>query len=110
MNEHKIPSDLRSFQPHLHQTTFNSLIKFIFTELELLRQWLDAIEIHNRKLARFLCKVIPVQCPFARNISFLGRTVAHIPPLCKLNPFYEQLVGLRFRAACYLVEQCGESI
>jgi hypothetical protein len=78
--------------------------------LEALRYWLDTIKIQNRNLARFLCRVIPVQCPFERDVILFGRKVAHIPPLCKLNPFYEQLVGLRFRAACYLVEQCGESI
>jgi hypothetical protein len=110
MNEHKTPSDLKSSQPSFPQATVHSLIKFIFIGLEFLRQWLDTIEINNRKLARFVCKLIPVQCPFARDINFLGRTIAHIPPLCKLNPFYEQLVGLRFRAACYLVEQCGESV
>ncbi|NJM87508.1 MAG: nitrogenase [Hydrococcus sp. RU_2_2] len=77
--------------------------------LTIIRHWFDAIEIRDRKLARFLCKVIPVQCPFERDIQFFGRTLAHIPPLCKLNPFYDQLAYLRFRALCYLVEQCGES-
>jgi hypothetical protein len=78
--------------------------------LAVARHRFDAIEIRDRKLARFLCKVIPVQCPFERDIKFLGRTLAHIPPLCKLNPFYDQLAYLRFRALCYLVEQCGESV
>jgi hypothetical protein len=41
---------------------------------------------------------------------FFGRKLAHIPPLCKLNPLYEQLVGLRFRSMCYLVDECGEAI
>lgn len=96
------------------RTLFNlpihSLVQLTFHWLETARQWLDAVEVHNRKLAHFLCHVIPSQCPFERDIKFLGRQVAHIPPLCKLNPFYEQLVGLRFRALCYLVEQCGETI
>jgi hypothetical protein len=30
--------------------------------------------------------------------------------MCKLNPFYEQLVGLRFKALCYLADVCGEDI
>jgi hypothetical protein len=55
-------------------------------------------------------KMIPAQCPFERDIKIFGRTVAHIPPLCKLNPLYDQLVGLRFRALCYLVDVCGEDI
>ncbi|NET34920.1 MAG: nitrogenase [Cyanothece sp. SIO1E1] len=81
-----------------------------FDLLEPFRQWLDQIEIKHHTLARFLAKVVPAQCPFERDINLWGRTVAHIPPLCKLNPFYEQVVGLRFRALCYLVDQCGEDI
>jgi hypothetical protein len=78
--------------------------------LQPVRQWLDDIEIQDRKLARLVSKVIPAQCPFERDIKLFGHPVAHIPPLCKLNPLYEQLVGLRFRALCYLVDQCGEDI
>jgi hypothetical protein len=78
--------------------------------LKPLRHWLDGIEIHDPKQARFVSKMIPAQCPFERDIKILGRTVAHIPPLCKLNPLYDQLVGLRFRALCYLVDVCGEDI
>ncbi|BAY95690.1 MULTISPECIES: Mo-dependent nitrogenase C-terminal domain-containing protein [unclassified Tolypothrix] len=67
-----------------------------------IRKKLDTIEIHNSKLARFLCKVIPASCPFASDIKLFGNLIIHIPPLCKLNPLYEQLIGLRFRAICYL--------
>jgi hypothetical protein len=81
-----------------------------FELLQPVRQWLDEIEIHDRKLARFLSKAIPAQCPFERDIKVFGYLVVHIPPLCKLNPLYEQLVGLRFRALCYLVDRCGEDI
>ncbi|MBD2614445.1 MAG: Mo-dependent nitrogenase C-terminal domain-containing protein [Nostoc sp. ZfuVER08] len=78
--------------------------------LQPLRQWLDKIEIQNRKLAKFIAKLIPAQCPFERDIMLFGRKVAHIPPMCKLNPLYDEFVGLRFRALCYLVDQCGEDI
>jgi hypothetical protein len=78
--------------------------------LQPLRRWLDGIEIHNPKQARFVSHMIPAQCPFERDLKIFGRTVAHIPPLCKLNPLYDQLVGLRFRALCYLVDVCGEDI
>jgi hypothetical protein len=78
--------------------------------LQWLRSKFDHIEFHDPQLARFTSKIIPAQCPFERDIKLFGKKVAHIPPLCKLNPFYEQLVGLRFRALCYLVEQCGEDI
>jgi hypothetical protein len=78
--------------------------------LQPLREWLDELEIQNRKLAHFIAKLIPAQCPFERDIVLFGRTIAHIPPMCKLNPLYDQFVGLRFRALCYLVDQCGEDI
>jgi hypothetical protein len=78
--------------------------------LNPIRQWLDNLEIHNPEVALFLYRVIPAQCPFARDIKLFGYTILHIPPLCKLNPFYEQLMGLRFRAMCYLVDECGMTI
>lgn len=78
--------------------------------LQPLRQWLDSLEIQNRKLAKFIAKLIPAQCPFERDIVLFGRKIAHIPPMCKLNPLYDQLVFLRFRALCYLADVCGEDI
>ncbi|QLE56042.1 Mo-dependent nitrogenase C-terminal domain-containing protein [Nostoc sp. TCL26-01] len=81
-----------------------------FDLLQPFRQWLDTIEIQNRKLAYFIAKLIPAQCPFERDLVLFGRIIAHIPPMCKLNPLYDQFVGLRFRALCYLVDQCGEDI
>ena len=78
--------------------------------LQPLRQVLDAVEFHNPKVARLLCQIIPASCPFERDIQVFGHTLFHIPPLCKLNPFYEQFVGLRFRALCYLADECGECI
>jgi hypothetical protein len=75
-----------------------------------LRQWLDQIEIQNPKLAHLICRLIPAQCPFERDVVLFGHTLLHIPPLCKLNPLYEQVVSLRFRALCYLVDECGEDI
>jgi len=75
-----------------------------------LRQWLDSREIHNAKLAHFLCNFIPAQCPFERNITLFGRKLFHIPPMCKLNPLYYEVVNLRFRALCYLADECGEDV
>lgn len=75
-----------------------------------LRDWLDGLEIKDPRVARFLCKMIPSQCPFERDITLFGRKIVHIPPLCKINPLYEQLVGLRFRALSYLADECGEDI
>jgi tellurite resistance protein len=75
-----------------------------------LRDWLDQLEIQDPRVARFLCKMIPSQCPFERDVTLFGRKIVHIPPLCKLNPLYEQLVGLRFRALSYLADECGEDV
>jgi len=74
------------------------------------QQWLDNLEIENRQTARRIVNLIPAQCPFARTISIRGRAILSIPPLCKLNPVYEQLVSLRFRALCFLADRCGEDI
>jgi hypothetical protein len=78
--------------------------------LKPLKQWLDNLEVRNSHLAHQICKSIPAQCPFERDVKFWGRILFHIPPMCKLNPIYDQLVGLRFRALCYLVDECGEDI
>ena len=75
-----------------------------------LQQWLDNLEIKEEQTARHIVKLIPAQCPFAREIRMFGKAVFRIPPLCKLNPCYEQLVGLRFRALCFLADYCGEDI
>ncbi|MBD2313569.1 Mo-dependent nitrogenase C-terminal domain-containing protein [Desertifilum sp. FACHB-1129] len=78
--------------------------------LKPLRQWLDECPVRDRQLAHFLCKLIPTQCPFERDIQLFGRTLLHIPPMCKLNPLYNEVVGLRFRALCYLADECGEDV
>ena len=55
--------------------------------LKPVRQWLDGLDIQDPEVARFLCKMIPSQCPFERDITLFGKKVVHIPPMCKLNPF-----------------------
>ncbi|MBD2211082.1 TerB family tellurite resistance protein [Nostoc linckia FACHB-104] len=75
-----------------------------------LRHWMDGLDIQDPRVARFLCKMIPSQCPFERDVKLFGRKIVHIPPLCKINPLYEQMVGLRFRALSYLADDCGEDI
>lgn len=78
--------------------------------LQLLQQWLDNVEIQEEQVARRLVKLIPAQCPFAREVRVFGRVIFRIPPLCKLNPLYEQLIALRFRALCFLADRCGEDV
>ncbi len=74
------------------------------------REWLDQLEVHDPRLARFVCKLIPSQCPFERDVVLFHKKLVHIPPMCKLNPLYDQLVGLRFRALSYLADDCGEDV
>ena len=78
--------------------------------LRPVKDWLDELDIHEPSVARFLCKMIPPQCPFERDVKLFGKKVVHIPPMCKLNPLYEQLVGIRFRALSYLADECGEDV
>lgn len=71
----------------------------------LLYQWFDTIEIQDPKKAQLLCKIIPAHCPFEREIKLFEHTLFHVPPLCKLNPFYEQIIALRFKALSYLADK-----
>jgi hypothetical protein len=69
-----------------------------------LKAWLDNLEVKDPKLARFLCKFIPSQCPFERDVLLFGRKVAHIPAMCQINPLYD------YRSLCYLADDCGEDV
>lgn len=90
-------------------TIYNHKQKYL-NPLILFQQWLENIEIKEKQTARQIVKLIPAQCPFAREIRVFGKVLFRIPPLCKLNPCYEQLVGLRFRALCFLADCCGEDV
>ncbi|MGG6293318.1 Mo-dependent nitrogenase C-terminal domain-containing protein [Leptolyngbya sp. AN02str] len=77
--------------------------------LDAVRQWLNGLKIQNRALAHFICRVIPTQCPFERTIRIFN-LVLYIPPLCRLNPLYEEVLSLRFRALSYLADECQVDI
>lgn len=77
--------------------------------LKPLRQWLNGIQIHNHRVAHLICNLIPCTCPFERDITLFDRTF-HIPSLCKLNPLYNELIYLRFRALSYLSDVCSEDV
>jgi hypothetical protein len=88
----------------------NSRSPATFDILRPLRNKLDNFEIQKSQTAHLIAKLVPAQCPFERTIKIFGHTLIHIPPLCKLNPLYDELVYLRFRALCFLVDRCGEDI
>ncbi|QIR36885.1 nitrogenase [Tolypothrix sp. PCC 7910] len=91
-------------QPH------SSAAKSKFDIFQPIKQIVDRIQVRDRKLAHRLCQIIPAQCPFERDVKLFGKTLFHIPPMCKLNPLYEEVVSLRFRALCYLADECGEDV
>ncbi|GAC1462890.1 MAG: Mo-dependent nitrogenase C-terminal domain-containing protein [Chamaesiphon sp.] len=102
---------------HKEETTTSNVMtsysvdeKTLFEPLQPLRQWLDRIEVKDPYVAKRICELIPAQCPFERDVKLFGHTLFHIPPMCKLNPLYEEVVALRFRALCYLVDECGEDV
>ena len=78
--------------------------------LQPVKKWLDGMEVNDPRVARFICKMVPSQCPFERDIVLFGKKIVHIPPMCKLNPLYEQLVGLRFRSLSFLADECQEDV
>jgi len=78
--------------------------------LSPIRQWLNGLQIRNAVIAHLICRAIPATCPFERDICLAGRISIHIPPLCKLNPLYEETVGLRFRALCYLNDERNNDV
>lgn len=81
-----------------------------FDILQPLRQLLEQVNVKDKELAHRLCQMIPSQCPFERDVKLFDRTLFHIPPMCKLNPLYEEVMALRFRALCYLADECGEDV
>jgi len=68
-----------------------------------IKNWLNNLEIQTTTFAK-LCAVIPAQCPFERNIS-IGKFTIKIPPLCHLNPLYEELIQLRYKALIFLEQK-----
>jgi hypothetical protein len=101
---------MTSFLSSLHQNLQATIQTVHSTLFRPLRQWISHLRVETPHRARTVAELIPAQCPFERDIVLFGHSVAHIPPLCKLNPLYDELVELRFRALCYLADECGEDI
>lgn len=101
-----------NFVKPIHQLTYVAMNSRIYSSdrLNSIRQWLNQFKIDNTAVAHLICQLIPAQCPFERRFSLFGRIPVHIPPLCKLNPFYEEFVGLRFRALSYLADECHKDV
>jgi hypothetical protein len=70
-----------------------------------IRDLLDAVSFHDIATALVVVKRIPGACPFERSIEWRGKLLLTIPPLCKLNPLFPEIQGLRYRALSYLAEE-----
>jgi Mo-dependent nitrogenase C-terminus len=81
-----------------------SFLLFKRNPIAYTRLWLSSIEIYDSEAAQLLCRIIPASCPFERDIKLFNR-ILHIPSMCKLNPFYNQLMQLRFKSLAYLANQ-----
>ena len=96
-----------SLTPHQLPTTLDYIRQ---TVQQLIGPQLAKIKVENPQLARRICQLIPSQCPFERDVNLFGRKLFHIPAMCKLNPVYNEVMELRFRALAYLADHCGEDV
>lgn len=87
----------------------NIIRKTFLSPLGVIKIKLEKLEIKEKETAKKIVRLIPNQCPFAKEIRLFNFYIGKIPPLCKLNPFYEDLMILRFRALSFLCE-IGEDI
>ncbi len=76
--------------------------------LQPVKRRIEQIPVESPETAHRIVALIPADCPFARDVKVFGHILLRIPPMCKINPLYDQLMMLRFRALCYLVDECGE--
>lgn len=53
------------------------------------------------KLITFFAKRLPDSCIFEMDFSFLGARI-YIPPLCKLNPLYSQIMKKKLELKGYI--------
>lgn len=58
----------------------------------------------NKQLAQLIVRLIPATCPFNKTIRVAGLSFT-VPSICKLNPFYDQLINLR----CVALSKLDES-
>ena len=77
---------------------------------QLVGPLLTKINVNDPQVAHRICQLVPAQCPFERDVVLFGRKLFHIPAMCKLNPVYNEVMELRFRALAYLADDCGEDV
>ncbi|MEN9231931.1 MAG: Mo-dependent nitrogenase C-terminal domain-containing protein [Thermostichus sp. DG02_5_bins_236] len=105
----KAPQELTVSMTSMRLKSTARLRDWLQAPLRPFQSSIDNFKIRDPRLAHWVCQWIPAQCPFERDVVLFGRKVMHIPPMCKLNPLYDQVVGLRFRALSFLAER-GEDV
>ena len=85
------------------------LLNLVRSPFNIIKKRLENLEISTTEKAEKIVNLIPSTCPFAREIRIFNHLLFTIPPLCKLNPFYEDLMMLRLRALSFLCEM-GEDV
>lgn len=75
-----------------------------FAPLAPIRRWMNTIEVGNVLVAQMICHLVPNTCSSAHEIRFFDRTWFTVPSICQVNPFKDELIDLRFRAADFLYE------
>lgn len=68
-----------------------------YSLISAFKEALNNFEFTNKDRAERFVKLIPNSCPFAREVKAFGKTIVNIPPLCKINPLYEEIMMLKFR-------------
>jgi len=54
--------------------------------LHPVRDWLDGVDVQDPRLARFICKLVPSQCPFERDVKLFGRKSSIFHPCVSSIP------------------------
>lgn len=96
-----------SLMPHQQPSTLDYIRLAV---QRLVGPQLAKINVEDPQIAHRICQLIPAQCPFERDVILFGHKLLHIPAMCKLNPVYNEVMELRFRALVYLAEHCGEDV
>jgi hypothetical protein len=78
------------------------MLNLVRSPFKIIQERLENLEISTKETAEKIVNLIPSNCPFAREIRVFNLAIFRIPPLCRLNPFYEDLMILRFRALSFL--------
>lgn len=73
-------------------------LAFAFSVDKLVRVSINSASAFSEADALFIVGFIPSTCPFERDVYLYKLKLFHIPPICKINPYYKEIVNLKLRA------------